>query len=103
MLRRRLHEPAERGGGVCGERGAVEQDLAIQGLRFGMTFLGCGAEQYDPILPRRRRGTVTRSGTPRPPSFGRSSCPFRGGFLFTRAQNFTPTVPNTVRPGAIVA
>ncbi len=134
MLRRRLHEPAERGARAGGGRGAVEKDLGVEGLRLGMTFFGGDAEEYDPILPCKERqvgsspgrssimrgmidlplGTIRRMvegglrepiarGDP-PPRASLVPLPAkRGRMRFSLPQNFTPTVPNTVRPAAIVA
>ena len=70
MLRGGADEPAERGGFVLRHAGAVEQDLAVDGLSFGQAGLGGGADEGGAFF-RRAREAQRRSrrgkAQPNPP------------------------------------
>ena len=88
MLRRRAREPAERRPFVTRDAVTVEEELAVRRLRVGMPRLGRLAQERRATLGRTRkaRGDLCRCQV-----------------VERRAQNPTFSVPNTVRPAAIVA
>ena len=86
MLRGRAHEPAERRPLVAGNAVAVEQQLPQRRLRLGMA----GRRR----LAKERRALLRRTGKPRGDLFGRQ---------VIQRQKPTFSVPNTVRPAAMVA
>ena len=85
-LRRGAVEPGEPGSLVLRYAVPIEQQLAIERLRLGLALLGERAKKRRalPGVVRKARGTDDGGG----------GC---------RRQNLTSTVPNTVRPGAMVA
>lgn len=86
-LRRRAVEPGEPGRRVLGYAIAVEQQLPIQRLRLRLAVFGQRTKKRRalPGIFRNARGSVGLGGSGR------------------MRQNLNSTVPNTVRPGAIVA
>ena len=86
ILRRRPVEPGEPGRLVTRDAVPVEQQLAVQRLRSGIAGLGPGTKK------RRALPGVVRDA--------RGGSDGGGGI---RRQNLNSTVPNTVRPGAMVA
>ena len=88
MLRRGPREPAERGTPIARDAVAVEEQLAIGGLRVRMPRLGRRAQERRAALGRTRqaRGDL-----------------LRGQLVESLGQKPTFSVPNTVRPAAMVA
>lgn len=86
-LCRRAVEPAEPGHRVLRHAVAVEQKLSVERLRFRLAALGQRKKKRRalPGIVRDARGSIGRKG------------------LGLDRQNLNSTVPNTVRPGAIVA
>ncbi len=85
-LRRGAVEPDEPGRLVPGDAIPVEQQLTVKRLCLGLPALGKSTKERRalPGIIRDARGTDDGGG----------GC---------RRQNLTSTVPNTVRPGAMVA
>ena len=88
-LRRRALEPAEPGRRIGAHAVAVEQDLAEQRLRVGITLFGQRAKK------RRALPGIIRDA--------RGRWDGGGGARHFVDQNLNSTDPNTVRPGAIEA